>query len=76
VIIQVEVAAPKVIVPLASSRDMGYLHLDCGHLSAHGGTVLNGKSRADRRPMWEVSLSDIRSVCALTSLCSSCLRRA
>ncbi|KAG5176382.1 hypothetical protein JKP88DRAFT_265414 [Tribonema minus] len=57
--IEVDVAAPKVIVPLASSRDIGYLHLDCGQLKARGGTELDGHIRPDRKPMWDVSLSDI-----------------
>jgi hypothetical protein len=46
----------------SGSSDSGYLLLDCGHMIVKGGTELNGQTRDDRQPMWDVSLSDIRCV--------------
>eukprot|EP00953_Heterococcus_sp_UTEX-ZZ885_P013788 7862-Heterococcus_DN1.PRE.1 len=68
--VEVDAAAPKVIVPMASttsssgssSDSSGYLLLDCGHMIVKGGTELNGQTRDDKQPMWDVSLSDISSV--------------
>eukprot|EP00953_Heterococcus_sp_UTEX-ZZ885_P014487 8198-Heterococcus_DN1.PRE.1 len=79
--VEVDAAAPKVIVPMAStssssgssSDSSGYLLLDCGHMIVKGGTELNGQTRDDKQPMWDVSLSDIR-YCSMCSTLSSCAR--
>ena len=59
--VQVDIAAPKVIVPLATAQDIGFLLLDCGHMVLKGGTELAGHTpRPDRALMWDITLSDIR----------------
>eukprot|EP00903_Cladosiphon_okamuranus_P017946 g16513.t1 len=40
--VSLDVAAPKIIVPVSSSRDNGFVLLDMGHMQVDGGTVKGG----------------------------------
>lgn len=53
----IEIAAPRIFVPLAESEDRGFLLLDTGHLSFKGGTFGDDPGASQ----WDLRLSRIQS---------------
>lgn len=53
----IEIAAPRIFVPLAETVDKGFLLLDTGHLAFKGGTKAGDPSSSE----WELRLSRIQS---------------
>lgn len=54
--VDIVISAPRIFVPVAPSRDFGFLLLDTGRLSVKGGS-----SPEDPNMIWDIRLSDIQS---------------
>ena len=53
----IEIAAPRIFIPLAEAEDKGFLLLDTGHLSFKGGTLPGDPTSSS----WDLKLSQIQS---------------
>ena len=51
--ISLDIAAPRIVLPVSSARDDGFVHLDMGHMQFEGGSVDGGGS------VYRAELSDI-----------------
>ena len=51
--VSLDIAAPRVVLPVSSARDDGFVHLDMGHMLVEGGSVDGGGS------VYRAELSDM-----------------